>query len=152
MLIVFDLDFTLWDAGGTWCDETTPPYQKLNGYITDAGGRIIYLYPDVPSILSHLRDKGILMGVASRTHGPATARKLMDMFEIRKYFTYEEIYPGSKIQHFERLQKSARVPFESIYFFDDEQRNVNEVGAMGVQAHLVVAGLSWNELERIPGI
>ena len=26
MLLVFDLDFTLWDAGGTWCDQTKPPF------------------------------------------------------------------------------------------------------------------------------
>jgi len=81
---VFDLDFTLWDAGGTWCDHTLPPYTSVNGYIRDAAGRQIYLFPDVRSILHKLSRKDILMAVASRTHSPDTARKLMSTGTLLK--------------------------------------------------------------------
>ena len=39
MLLVFDLNFTLWNAGGTRCDHTTPPYRKRIDHILDGGGR-----------------------------------------------------------------------------------------------------------------
>lgn len=41
-LIVFDLDFTLWNAGGTWCDHTFPPYRKENNRVIDSQGNIIF--------------------------------------------------------------------------------------------------------------
>lgn len=151
MLVVFDLDFTLWDAGGTWCDHTCPPYNKENGYIRDADQRTIYLYPDVKSILDTLSLKEIQMAVASRTHSPDIARKLMTMFNIRSCFQYEEIYPGSKNQHFEALHRSTRIPYRDMYFFDDEYRNIVEVEALGVNVCHVGAGLSWEELHIIPG-
>lgn len=128
MLVVFDLDFTLWDADR----------------------RTIYLYPDVKSILDTLSRKEILMAVASRTHSPYIARKLMTMFDIRCCFKYEEIYPGSKTQHFEALYKLTRIPYRDMYFFDDEYRNIAEVEALGVNVCHVGAGLSWEELSMIP--
>lgn len=152
MLVVFDLDFTLWDAGGTWCDGTRPPYQKVNGYIEDSDQKIIYLYPDVKEILAVLHKKDIMMAVASRTHSPEIALTLMEMFGIRQFFQHEEIYPGSKVPHFERLQEKSRLPYQSMYFFDDEQRNVAEVGEMGVRSHLVLAGLTWEDIGRFPKI
>ena len=33
MLLVLDLDFMLWDAGGTWCDQTIPPFKKIDSNI-----------------------------------------------------------------------------------------------------------------------
>lgn len=151
MLVVFDLDFTLWDAGGTWCDHTRPPYIRENGYIRDADRRSIYLYPDVRSILDTLSRKEIPMAVASRTHSPDIARKLMNMFGIKDYFQYEEIYPGSKLQHFEALQNKSRVPYRDMFFFDDEQRNIQDVGSLGVQSVLVNSGMSWSIFDK-PGI
>jgi len=53
MLLVFNLDFTLWDAGGTWCDHTDPPYTKENSFIQDASGKTISLYPEVSSLGVH---------------------------------------------------------------------------------------------------
>lgn len=152
MLIVFDLDFTLWNAGGTWCDHTTPPYRKVDSIIKDAGGSIIYLYPDVLDILELLSQKDIPMALASRTYSPDTARNLLDLFGIRNYFQYEEIYPSSKLQHFKSLHKRTLIPFQQIYFFDDEHRNIVEVGSLGVNTFLVKSGLNWRELEEVPGL
>ncbi len=81
-LVVFDLDFTLWDAGGTWCDCTNPPYKRVNGYVEDAYGRKIKLYPDVKTILNELHDKDVKMALASRTEAPSWARQLLSLFEI----------------------------------------------------------------------
>jgi magnesium-dependent phosphatase 1 len=149
MLLVFDLDFTLWDAGGTWCDHTDPPYTKVNGHIRDALGRQIHLYPDVRTILETLSGKHIPMAVASRTHSPGTAHRLMDLFGIRDFFSYEEIYPGSKLVHFRSLQKRTGISYGKMVFFDDEHRNIAEVGRLGVKAIPVHSGLNWADIQTI---
>lgn len=151
MLFVFDLDFTLWDAGGTWCDHTAPPYTRNNDHVLDNEGRIIELYSDVPGILRALNEKDISLAIASRTHSPDLAIRLLEMFEVRKYFSFEEIYPGSKVKHFKLLREHTRIPYQEMFFFDDEYRNVAEVGALGVNANLVNDGLGLEEIQRVPG-
>lgn len=50
-LIVFDLDFTLWDCGGTWCDCLSPPFRMQQGRLVDRGGRQVRFYSDVMQVL-----------------------------------------------------------------------------------------------------
>jgi len=151
-LVVFDLDFTLWDAGGTWCDHTEPPYERHNGHVMDGEGRKIVLYPEVMSILHGLKKEGISLALASRTHSPVIARRLLDLFGIGAYFAHLQIYPGSKVRHFLYLQKDSGIPFENMYFFDDEHRNILEVERLGVHSHLVRNGLSWSEIHEFPDL
>ncbi len=146
MLFVFDLDFTLWDAGGTWCDHTDPPYTRLNGHILDGEGRRIILYPEVRDILKELKRRKITLALASRTNSPVIARRLLNLFGIGDYFTYLQIYPGRKTRHFQSLRKESGIPYENMYFFDDEQRNILEVEPLGVRSCLVIDGLSWQEI------
>ncbi len=141
-LVVFDLDFTLWDAGGTWCDCTNPPYKRVNQHVVDSSGREIKLYPDVRIILENLKEHNVNMALASRTEAPSWARQLLSLFEIEHYFDYQEIYPGSKIKHFKQLQKSTGLPFVNMVFFDDEMRNIKEVGGIGVNAIYVDEGVN----------
>nr|WP_319397383.1 magnesium-dependent phosphatase-1 [uncultured Carboxylicivirga sp.] len=141
-LVVFDLDFTLWDAGGTWCDCTNPPYKRVNNHVVDTYGAKIVLYPDVKGILEDLKSKNITMALASRTSAPSWARQLLKLFDIEDYFTYQEIYPSSKIAHFNQLQKDSGIPFEKMVFFDDEMRNIHDVGSMGVHAVFVDDGVN----------
>lgn len=145
-LIVFDLDFTLWNAGGTWCDHTSPPYRKLNNHVVDSENNTIFLYPDVKNILTELQEEYIL-AIASRTHRTEWARELMQLFEIDKCFSHFEIYPGSKTEHFYHLQHQTKIPFEEMLFFDDEMRNVDEVARIGVTTVLVDEGISKNLID-----
>jgi magnesium-dependent phosphatase 1 len=142
-LIVFDLDFTLWNAGGTWCDHTTPPYARQNGHVLDSMGNIIFLYPASKSVLKTLYTHYTL-AVASRTHRPEWARELMDLLDIRKYFSHLEIYPGPKTEHFYQLQNNTQFDFEEMLFFDDEMRNVDEVASLNVKTVLVDQGITQN--------
>ncbi|MDQ8185004.1 hypothetical protein [Pelagicoccus sp. SDUM812002] len=43
-LVVFDLDFTLWDAGGVWCDCLRPPFSKQGNQVLDAAGLLVRPY------------------------------------------------------------------------------------------------------------
>ena len=148
MLVVFDLDFTLWDCGGTWCDHTNPPYYKENGIIRDEDQRRIRLYPEVKSILHKLHEKNVLLGVASRTGAPDWADELMQLFDIKKFFSHFEIYPGSKINHFSSLHEKTGIAYKYMVFFDDEYRNIEEVGRMGVEAIFVEEGINQEIISR----
>jgi magnesium-dependent phosphatase 1 len=145
-LIVFDLDYTLWPF---WVDtHVTPPLKAspTHDSAKDRFGESFAFYSDVPSILHSLRERGIKIGAASRTSSPDLAREMLRLLHIpdgegkkRKaieYFDYLEIYPGSKITHFVKLQKATGLRYEDMLFFDDESRNRN-VESLGVHMQLV---------------
>ncbi|MBN1953315.1 MAG: magnesium-dependent phosphatase-1 [Bacteroidales bacterium] len=140
-LIVFDLDFTIWNAGGTWCDHTWPPYRRANGYILDSEDNRIFLYPDAAGLVQELSTT-FQLAVASRTHRPAWALELLSLFGLHHFFNYLEIYPGSKPGHFHQLHEKSGIPFENMLFFDDEMRNVDDVSRLNVKAVWVDEGIS----------
>lgn len=63
-----------------------------------------------------------------------------------EFFDRMEIYPGSKITHFTKLQKATGLRYEDMLFFDDESRN-REVEKLGVHMHLVRDGVTNSELD-----
>ena len=149
-LVVFDLDYTLWDCGGTWCDCLDPPFHQRDGKIYDSYRTApIRLYDDVPEILDNLLAEGHQLAVASRTNEPTWARELMGLLGIARLFDFEEIYPGSKVTHFKRIAEDSGRPFEEMVFFDDEHRNIVEVGNLGVRCSLVTRGISSDEVRRV---
>ena len=143
-LFVFDLDFTLWNCGGTWCDHSNPPYSKMNDKIFDSNAVEMRLYPDVIHILEELFHSGAKIAVASRTTEADWAKDLMRLHGIYPYFKYKAIYPGSKISHFKYLKEKTGFPYERMIFFDDEQRNLQEVSTLGVNCVEVSGGLSYD--------
>ncbi|MDX1284836.1 MAG: magnesium-dependent phosphatase-1 [Draconibacterium sp.] len=147
-VFVFDLDFTLWDAGGTWCDATNPPYNWENGLLLDSCGAHIKLYDDVIQILEELKEHGKKIVAASRTYQPDWAQDLLRLFDIDKYFDLKEIYPSSKIQHFNRIQNHFMIPFNEMVFFDDEYRNIEDVSGLGVESVIVRNGIQKNMVQR----
>ncbi len=147
-LVVFDLDFTLWNAGGTWCDHTYPPYRKVNGHIKDSNGSIIFLYPEAKNILESLHKQDIAIAIASRTHEPSWANELLRLFNIDHFFRFKEIYPGSKTEHFQQLRINTGISFDRMVFFDDEMRNIDDVSSLGVHAVLVNNGISWKLISK----
>ena len=148
MLAVFDLDFTVWDCGGTWCDHTDPPYVKTENGILDSRGRIIRLYENIVPILEKLKSENIRTASASRTGEPAWAEKLLKLFGIYDCFDYHEIYPGSKRRHFQYLASRSGVDFEDMIFFDDESRNIADIKTLGVRA-VHVRDHNRNDMETI---
>ncbi|XP_070575388.1 magnesium-dependent phosphatase 1-like [Ptychodera flava] len=130
-LVVFDLDYTLWPF---WVDTHYDlPFKKLsNGKVIDRRKREMKLHEDVVPILQAIKAKGIKIAAASRTESPPDAKALLKLYDIDKYFDYKEIYPGKKTTHFKRFQDAMKVPYEDMLFFDDEGRNIRDIGAIGV--------------------
>lgn len=146
-LVVFDLDFTLWDCGGTWVDCTTPPFEERDGRIVDQAGNHCHLYEDVIPVLDHLQERGKTLALASRTHDPEAARSLLNLLGIADRFPHQQIFPGSKLFHFEKLQKDTGLAYKEMVFFDDEMRNIVETNSLGVTAIHVANGLNWSLVE-----
>lgn len=71
----------------------------------------------------------------------AKAKKAIEIFD------YVEMYPGSKIAHFERIRKASGVDYSEMLFFDDESRNRN-VESLGVTMYLVRDGITRVEIDN----
>ncbi|XP_011052650.1 PREDICTED: magnesium-dependent phosphatase 1-like [Acromyrmex echinatior] len=139
-VIIFDLDYTLWPF---WVDSfVEPPFKKgARNKVIDARGRDVDHYSDVPDVLKQLSGEGYELGIASRTAEIKGAKQLIDAFGWKKYFKYVEIFPGSKVTHFSNIRKSSHIDYKDMIFFDDEARNIMEVGKLGVHAVLVEDGV-----------
>jgi magnesium-dependent phosphatase 1 len=157
-MIVFDLDYTLWPF---WVDtHVTPPLKPSPSHDSakDRYGESFAFYSDVPSILDDLRAKGIKIGAASRTSAPELGREMLRLLHIKEgsegkkrkaieFFDHMEIYPGSKITHFTKLQSATGLRYEDMLFFDDEARNRN-VESLGVTMYLVRDGVTRSEIDN----
>lgn len=65
-------------------------------------GRKIKCYNEVPEVLKRLHSEGYILTVASRTSEIDGANQLIKLYGWDKYFSIFEIYPGSKITHFNK--------------------------------------------------
>ena len=156
-LIAFDLDYTLWPF---WVDtHVTPPLRSTGNpnAVHDRHRDVWSFYSDIPSLLQSISAAGIPIAACSRTHAPELAREMLSLltFDVdgtRKrsveYFSEFEIYPGSKVTHFKRLQEKTGVEFDDMLFFDDESRNRNVERELGVMMVLVPKGVSQDVFER----
>lgn len=98
----------------------------------------------VIEILDLLKENNKIIAIASRTYEPDWAKDLLHLLDIGKYFDLKEIYPASKIQHFKKIQNHFSIPYSEMVFFDDEYRNIEEVGKLGVHAQFVKNGITLN--------
>ncbi|XP_004647542.1 magnesium-dependent phosphatase 1 isoform X1 [Octodon degus] len=146
-LAVFDLDYTLWPF---WVDtHVDPPFHRSSdGSIRDRRGQSVPLYPEVPAVLDRLQGLGVPMAAASRTGEVEGANQLLELFGLVRYFVHREIYPGSKVTHFERLHQKTGVAFSQMIFFDDEKRNIVDVTTLGVTCIHVQNGMSLHTLTQ----
>lgn len=147
-MFVFDLDFTLWDAGGTWCDCTIPPYRIKQDQVLDSEGAHIKLYPDVIKILNRLKQEGKLIAVASRSNAPKNAKQLMNLLKIDQLVDYKEIYPKEKTNHLKEISSRSGIDFNQMVFFDDEMRNINDVATLGVECIYINEGINESIVQR----
>jgi magnesium-dependent phosphatase 1 len=150
----------------------------------DRYGEHYAFYPGVPAILRAAHDLGIPIGLASRTHAPELAREMLRGLTIPPLqpaaaaaaedierggggvggvgkalraidiFTHQQIFPGSKTSHFQRIQdatkkaKGGEVAFADMLFFDDEGRNRNVETELGVTFWLVRDGVTRDEVDK----
>jgi len=136
-------------------------------YMLDRFNQRFTFYPGVPAILRAAHDKGITIGLASRTHAPDLAKDMLKGLSIPPpdddpdakplraidVFAHQQIFPGSKTNHFQRIQDATRragseVQFTDMLFFDDESRNRNVETELGVTFWLVRNGVTRDEVDK----
>lgn len=146
-LFVFDLDYTLWPF---WCDtHISPPFtSKGERLAEDRCGYKIKLYRDVVEIIQDIQSKSIPIAIASRTHDPEIAEELLKLLDLNDFITYKEIYPGSKLTHFGNIKKNSGIEYKDTFFFDDEMRNIKEIGKLGVTCQFLEKGVTWADMKK----
>ena len=142
----------------------SPPLKPNQNHsaAADRNGEDFSFYVDVPSILQTLPSAGIKLGVASRTSDPALAKDMLKLLHLpampevegsknkkalEAFAAGAEMYPGTKVKHFEALQKRSGIAYEDMLFFDDESRN-RDTESLGVTMWLVRDGVCWDEIEQ----
>ncbi|KAI0837770.1 magnesium-dependent phosphatase-1 [Hypoxylon sp. FL0890] len=98
----------------------------------------LLLVPPVTSVLEESSLEGLAGG--SKKDKAGKPRKAIEFFDAGL-----EIYPSSKIRHFEALGKRTGIPYTEMLFFDDESRN-RDTESLGVTMWLVRDGVTWNEV------
>ncbi|KAJ0040140.1 hypothetical protein Pint_27690 [Pistacia integerrima] len=133
-LVVFDLDYTLWPFYCECFYEDEMPY----------------LYSHAKPILHALKERGIDVAVASRSPTPHIANTFLNKLGIHSMFVAKEIFSSwtHKTEHFQRIHRRTGVPFTSMLFFDDEDRNIEAVSKMGVASILVDNGVNLDALRQ----
>ena len=83
-LIVFDLDFTLWDCGGLWVDCTSYPFRKReDGRIVDSDGKNLRLYEDVPEILDEIAKLHATRAAGQLPRGAPSWQRAQDILSFK---------------------------------------------------------------------
>ncbi|KAI8644915.1 magnesium-dependent phosphatase-1 [Parasitella parasitica] len=139
-MIVFDLDYTLWPE---WIDCTSGPpyvYDELSNSVINPSGESLGFFEHTATIIALVKAfPDIRIGIASRTHTPEWAKSAIGLLRIPELdnstlmenVDHLEIYPGSKLKHFESLSEKSGIACSDMLFFDDESRN-REVCKLGV--------------------
>ncbi|KAK0141733.1 Magnesium-dependent phosphatase 1 [Merluccius polli] len=125
--------WTILLCGPFWVDtHVDPPFHKdKNGVVLDSSQKRISLYEDTEKVLKSIHSQDIKIGIASRSGEVDGAKQLLTLFKLNRYICkYQEIYPGSKLTHFKKLHDDSKVEYSDMMFFDDEPRNISEVGRL----------------------
>uniref|UniRef100_A0A803KXA5 Magnesium-dependent phosphatase 1 n=1 Tax=Chenopodium quinoa TaxID=63459 RepID=A0A803KXA5_CHEQI len=132
LLIVFDLDYTLWPFFCECYDEDDMPW----------------LYPQARGILCALKDRGIEMAIASRSPASDVAKAFLAKLGIESMFVAQLECWTHKTEHFQRIHDRTGTQFDLMLFFDDENRNIEAITKMGVTCILVNRGLNLEALRQ----
>eukprot|EP00946_MAST-07B_sp_MAST-7B-sp1_P005120 g5120.t1 len=159
-LIAFDLDDTLWHPEMWLCSGT--PFRvpdPSTGRVFCKDGEEMQFLGDARGILTALADPsgpflsaGVKIVYVSRTSYPEYAFPLLDVMRLAPgkesmadvgEQELHQIYPNCKVEHFSKIHEASGIAYDEMLFFDNEQRNITDVKALGVKCVYTPEGLFW---------
>ena len=138
-LVVFDLDFTLWQPE-LYQLSSGPPFKACSdGCVLTTRGERLDLFPAARAALRELADAGVPVAIASRASEASWAMEIMRLLRVDKRRTVADvvgsspvvIQGGSKVKHLKHIASETGVPLHDILFFDNERSNIAEVEKIG---------------------
>lgn len=130
-LVVLDCDLTLWNHPDV--SALRPPFSRVNSVTAqDADGELVRLHEGVRETLEGLKERGILVSVAS-WNDPEPVHQLLKLFELEGYFTHPKVEPHpNKGEMIMKLIKDlerdgVNIRAEEVLYVDDNPRHLDGI-------------------------
>lgn len=138
-LVVFDLDFTLWQPELYQLSSGPPFTQSSDGCVLTARGERLDLFPAARGALAELGDANVPVAIASRASEREWALEIMRLLRVDERRTVADIVGGapvviqggSKTKHLKHIAHETGVPLSEMVFFDNERTNIQDVEKLG---------------------
>ncbi|MEM0263242.1 MAG: magnesium-dependent phosphatase-1 [Saccharolobus sp.] len=129
--VVFDADKTLWDHHNI--SEFEEPLRLINNNtVEDSKGRTLHLFSDVRETLKELKNKGLIIGLATWNIEEKT-KKILDILDLTQYFdiiiSLQYPYKFLMIGHIiiESYKRGISLKPNEILFLDDRRWNFGNI-------------------------
>lgn len=152
-LVILDLDRTLWDHHNV--TELQPPFHRVDAEtVEDATGIRVRLRPGAREVLGALRERGVLISVASWNE-PAPVFAILDTFELTRFFTCPQVEPHPYKERTiaallaELAARGTAVAPEEVLFIDDRALHLRRVRAAVGPIQTLHAGVEITDLREV---
>lgn len=166
-VVALDLDATVWMPELYMMTDyrTLKPLRRANGEcyaVKDGWDQELGFMEDAQRVIQLVSSwEDTMLAYVSRTTEVEAAALAIDNLHaefcaktktgstMRDVVDHVEIYPGSKVGHFQELKKALGVEYTDILFLDNESWNTKEVSSvLGVCSVHCPRGLTMNAFER----
>ncbi|HVH32290.1 MAG TPA: magnesium-dependent phosphatase-1 [bacterium] len=154
-LVILDLDRTLWDHHNV--TELHAPFTLIDAQtVADATGMRVRLQPGARALLETLRERGILISIASWNE-PAPALAILEALRLRDYFVHPkvEFHPYKERMVSDLVQEltaeGVRVRPEEILYVDDRALHFKRVRRAVGPVQTLQTGADIRDLRDVIG-
>ncbi|MHA1362212.1 MAG: magnesium-dependent phosphatase-1 [Candidatus Freyarchaeota archaeon] len=143
-LVVFDADDTLWNVSKRYASFLKPPLKPTGtDTLRDSEGSTVRLLPGVRKVLKELKERGILISIASlNSPEPNMVLECLKLFQLDHYFIHPQVNHKGKNRNIKTILKLLRekngiqIDFPEVVFIDDQELNIKSVrkGCPGIKA------------------
>jgi magnesium-dependent phosphatase-1 len=154
-LVILDLDRTLWDHHNV--TELRAPFTRIDAQTaTDATGVHVRLQPGARALLDTLRERRILISIASWNE-PAPTFAILEALGLRDYFVHPKVefhpYKERMVSDLVRelSDKGVRLRPEEILYVDDRALHLRRVRLTVGPVQTLRAGVDIRDLRDVIG-
>lgn len=154
-LVILDLDRTLWDHHNV--TELRAPFTGIDAQtVADATGVHVRLQPGARALLDTLRERGILISIASWNE-PAPTFAILETLGLRDYFVHPKVefhpYKERMVSDLVRelSAEGMHVRPEEILYIDDRALHLRRARGSVGPVQVLQAGVDIRDLHDVIG-